>query len=414
MHQAVKVLADSGVPARNLLYVSIDTPTYTDLRLDQLVTLFMEGQGIGRNERFFAMFDEVQYRREWEVQLKSLVDSYPQARFVASGSAAAALRLKSRESGAGRFTEFLLPPMTFAEYLFFIGRETELLRPAAAQPAQVPRKRGAWSFDAVDLDALNAEFVNYLNFGGFPEAAFSKEVRSDPSRYIREDIIEKVLLRDLPSLYGVADIQELYRLFTVLAYNTGAELNLDKLSIGSGVAKNTLRRYLDYLEAAFLIWRVRRVDETGRRFIRETAFKIYLSNPSMRAALFGPVAPEDDAMGCLAETATFSQWMHSRSGAGRIAYARWGKGREVDIVHLSDQDRPDWTLEVKWSDRCFDHPEQLEALVEFARQHALTEAATATTRTRQGLTPVRGVLIDQIPTALYCYIVGKDILGGTV
>lgn len=57
-------------------------------------------------------FDEIQYLKSWEVHLKALVDRYPNLKFVASGSAAAALRLKSNESGAGRFTEFLLPPLT--------------------------------------------------------------------------------------------------------------------------------------------------------------------------------------------------------------------------------------------------------------------------------------------------------------
>ncbi len=55
--------------------------------------------------------------------LKSLVDSYHDYRFVATGSAAAALRLKSNESGAGRFSDYVLPPLTFAEYLMFIGNE---------------------------------------------------------------------------------------------------------------------------------------------------------------------------------------------------------------------------------------------------------------------------------------------------
>jgi len=39
------------------------------------------------------------------------------------GSAAAALRLKSIESGAGRFTDFLLPPLTFHEYLGLLEKQ---------------------------------------------------------------------------------------------------------------------------------------------------------------------------------------------------------------------------------------------------------------------------------------------------
>ena len=61
--------------------------------------------------------DEIQYLADWERHLKAFVDAHPDVRCVASGSAAAALRLKSVESGAGRFTDFLLPPLTFYEYL---------------------------------------------------------------------------------------------------------------------------------------------------------------------------------------------------------------------------------------------------------------------------------------------------------
>ena len=48
-----------------------------------------------------------------ETPPKVLVDSYPETKFIVSGSAAAALKWHSTESGAGRFTDFMLPPLTF-------------------------------------------------------------------------------------------------------------------------------------------------------------------------------------------------------------------------------------------------------------------------------------------------------------
>jgi predicted AAA+ superfamily ATPase len=38
--------------------------------------------------------------------------------------------MTSRESGAGRFTEFILPPLTFAEYLRFAGQDEALITDA--------------------------------------------------------------------------------------------------------------------------------------------------------------------------------------------------------------------------------------------------------------------------------------------
>ena len=107
----------------------------------------------------------------------------------------------------------------------------------------------------------------------------SDTIQKDLSRYIKSDIIDKVLLPDLPSLYGISDIQELNRLFTTLAYNTGMELSLENLSSGSGVAKNTIKRYLEYLEAAFLIRCVNRIDLNAKHFKRVTSFKVYLTIP---------------------------------------------------------------------------------------------------------------------------------------
>ena len=77
---------------------------------------------------------------------------------------------------------------------------------------------------------LNRHFVDYVNFGGYPESISSPAIRSDPARYIGTDIIEKVLLRDLPSLYGIQDVQELNALFMTLAYNTAGEVSLEDLS----------------------------------------------------------------------------------------------------------------------------------------------------------------------------------------
>ena len=145
------------------------------------------------------------------------------------------------------------------------------------------------NFQTNDIKWLNEKFIYYLNFGGYPEVIFSPQIQSDPARFIKSDIIDKVLLRDLPSLYGISDIQELNYLFITLAFNTANEVSLEELSKNSGVAKNTIKKYIEYLQAAFLIQVIHRVDRSSKRFRRTNYFKVYLTNPSMRAALFSPV-----------------------------------------------------------------------------------------------------------------------------
>ncbi len=404
VYHSIRALLDAGVAPTQILYVSMETPIFTGLSLERLLGYFNEMFKHNRRSELYVYFDEIQYLRDWEVHLKSLVDSFETYRFVATGSAAAALRLKSNESGAGRFSDFVLPLLTFAEYLAFIGRENELIKHIKVDVEGEARD----DYEAIDIAELNQEFVKYLNFGGYPEAVFSEEIRTNPGQYIKSDIIDKVLLRDLPSLYGITDIQELNRLFTTLAYNSGNEVSLEGLSKSSGVAKNTIRRYLEYLEAAFLIRRVERIDNNAKRFKRAMCFKVYLTNPSMRAALFGQISPEADAMGALTETAVFSQWTHS--AATELFYARWNSG-EIDIVCLSGDQNPSWAVEVKWSDRPVTSRSELDNCVEFAQRHVkLTQPILVTTKTIVAENTHKGIKFRFRPASLYVYTLGANIL----
>jgi hypothetical protein len=78
----------------------------------------------------------------------------------------------------------------------------------------------------------------------------------------------------LPGLYGIRDVQELNAFFSMLAFYSGNEVSLDTLSKNSGVEKNLLKKYLAYLEAAFLIKVIHRVDHTAKKFRRAVFYKI--------------------------------------------------------------------------------------------------------------------------------------------
>lgn len=386
LHQAIQRLIEDGQAPGTILYVSVDTPVYTGWSLERLLDQFMQVHGHDRHALLYVIFDEVQYLRDWERHLKSLVDSYPSMRFVASGSAAAALRLKSTESGAGRFTDYMLPCLGFSEFLDFLEVEPPNLEGNETERAEVTRQ-------------FNDHFVDYLNFGGFPEAVLQDSVRSAMDRFVASDILEKVLLRDLPSLYGVDNTLDLNRLFTTIAYTTGDEVSLDGLASASGIAKNTLRKYLTYLEAAFLIVRLPRIDQTARRLKRESHFKVYLTNPCLRAALFGAVTADDEAMGRMAETAVVSQIAQSPKQP-LARYARWKEG-EVDLVYVDFTGKPIHATEIKWSDRPVERPEELQALIAFARKHGLKEVG-CTTRTADGKRDFGNLLVRFFPTSVLC------------
>lgn len=308
-------------------------------------------------------FDEIQYLKGWEVNLKSLVDTYSNVKFIASGSAAAELKRKSDESGAGRFTDFSLPPLTFYEYIH-LKKYENIMQPTTIEWRGLQLK----TYNTIDVTRLNELFLDYINYGGYPEVVFSDKIRENPGQFIRHDIIDKVLLRDLPSLYGISDVQELNSLFTMIAYQSGTQFSYEGLSKESGVKKDTLKKYINYLQAAFLVKVVRRTDDTAKRYQRETQFKIYLTNPSLRCALFQPITEQDqDTIGNMVETAVYAQWIPRLDA--EIHYANWRSGKqegEVDIVGLDTaKQKPCWAVEVKWSDRYYDRPTELTSLKYF-------------------------------------------------
>ncbi|KMP12759.1 hypothetical protein UR09_00255 [Candidatus Nitromaritima sp. SCGC AAA799-A02] len=398
--QTIQKLIDEGKKPQDIVHLSLDTPILSTYSLEELLDLYLRGISRKSLRGRVVIFDEIQYLKGWDVELKTLVDRYRQTKFVTSGSAAGALKRKSIESGAGRFTNFMLPPLSFYEYLDLLELTDSLIKLT---------DRGDPS--AEDIGQLNREFINYINYGGFPEAILNKEIQRDPGRFIRSDILDKVLLRDLPSLYGIQDTQELNRLFSSLVYQTGNELSYAGLSKSSGVAKNTIKKYIKYLEAAFLIRTVRRVDNTGKRFKRDNYFKVYLTNPSLYSAVYEPVNEGDtDILGSLVETALFSQWMHDPASMDILYYARWkgGKG-EVDMVFGNKAGGIDWCVEIKWSDRDFSRTD-LKNIIEFCQKNKLKKSYV-TTKTKTHAKYYDDIELIFIQSSISCFIVGSEVIG---
>ena len=402
LYHTIEHLLEQGHNPLKIAFVSVETPIYNNMALEHLFSLCRRASGQNDANGWFVFFDEIQYLKDWEVHLKSLVDSYPNTRFIVSGSAAAALKYKSNESGAGRFTDFMLPPLTFHEYIHLKHLEGLITESELSWGGSLQK-----IYSTHNIHELNQHFINYINFGGYPEVIFSEKIQNNPGRYIRSDIVDKVLLRDLPGLYGVRDVQELNSLFTAIAYNSGGEISLEELSKNAGIQKNTIKRYLEYLEAAFLIKIVHKISNKPKHFQRATQFKIYLTNPTLRSALFSPLHFTDAAMGSMVETAIFAQWLHRPWFTPY--YARWAKG-EVDMVKLSEQNfAVDWALELKWSNHFYDKPGDLKALLQFLRDNEL-KTALISTIDKSGNKILDGITLVFIPAAVYAYTVGRNTI----
>lgn len=395
MYQAIQDLLDEGVNPQKILYFSLDTPIYTNVSLEELIEKALTPNELSIEE-CYIFFDEIQYLKDWEIHLKSLVDRNRKTKFIASGSAAAALRMKSVESGAGRFSDFFLPPLTFAEYID-LNLYDSLLEEIEVDFGG-PRR----FYRTDDIEQLNKHFIDYINFGGFPEIALVSDEVKNPEQVIQKDITDKVIMKDLPGLFGIENTLELQQFFNVLAYRTGEILNYKNVSEETKTDNKTVKKYIEYLESAFLIKVLHRVDVTAKRFKNITQFKVYLTNPSLFTGLFGKISGDDERFPHLVETAVFAQYLHREHNF--LRYANWkrnGKEGEVDLIQLSPNFQKSlWALEVKWSDT-----PKVDKLKYFMTKNKIQKGViTSKTTFKDG----EDLLI--VPNSIYAYVVGKNAL----
>lgn len=388
------LLSNSNMIRMNnkILFASLDNPIFRLSSLEEIVLWGFESTQTSLDQAY-VFLDEIQYIENWEQQLKVLVDNYPQVKFIVTGSATAALNKKSKESGAGRFTDYMLPPLSFYEFMVI-----------KVQLEKTPKS-------SVNIENLNDLYIDYLNYGGFPESFTSQNIKDFPEQYIGQDILDKVLMRDLPSVFGITNPNELNRLFTALAYNSSNEISLESISQTSGVSKKDIYKYIDYLEAAFLIKTIDKTDNKTQQFQRRTFFKVILSNPSLRSAIFGKVNGLSPELEGLAETAIFSQLVIHFWHSGFYKYARWNRGNkkgEVDLVHVDKKGTPLSALEIKWTDRFALGNEDPKSLINYCKENLLKEGF-ATTKSIFTKKTYGGITVYYLPVSFLCLLIGCSL-----
>jgi predicted AAA+ superfamily ATPase len=156
---------------------------------------------------------------------------------------------------------------------------------------------------------------------------------------------------------------------------------------------------------------INKVDDHAKKFKSITSFKVYLTNPSLRTALFSPIEESDQETGNMVETAIFSQWMHRDNMD--LKYARWKMGRsegEVDMVSIDNKlFKPQWCVEIKWSNRYYDKSRDLESLLFFCKKNGF-KASVVTTVDILGNKTVDELELTFLPAAVYAYNIGAITL----
>jgi len=404
LRQTVAHLIERGVKSTHIFYCNMTVPSYTAADIHVLFEMFCRRYRHGPNAEIYILYDEIQYIKDWQKSLIDLSKLRPKTRFIAALSSGAPTITNATLTGDGQFKTFVLSPLSFREFMRLRRTEDKLFsKPDTHQDQKIALKHAA-------LPALNAEWHRYVNFGGFIEGiALSKEGQPAPT-FIRDGVADRVLHKDLASLHGINDAQELNRLFGLLAFNTAREVSIDELAKALKIAKNTLRKYLDYLEQAFLIRRLPRVDRKAKRFQRAVSFKVYLTAPCLYSALFAPVPMDDQYFQRLAETALVTQWLGSNT-MDQLAYSSWKTGA-IDFMIMDKQtDIPTHVFELDWNNTYTGPDKRPQNLVNFITDTAPKAHPYILTRSQARAASMHGVDLTLVPLALYAYWI--DLGDGT-
>lgn len=332
-YQMIEALLNAGVAPQKIVFISMDHPMLKLSQFQDVLDCYHEN--IYPEQDVFYFFDEVQYAQDWDLWLKTIYDTQPDTHVVATGSASPALMKGSRESGAGRWTVIQVPTLSFYEYCELLGIDRpklpeDLKITSLLQKTQIERTR-----IMMQLSKVQNHFMRYLQVGGFPELALAENDLT-AQQIMREDVVDKVLKRDLPSLYKIRNATELERIFLYLCNVSSEIVSIEALTKElNGVSRVTVENYIQYLESANLIYQSWPVDMSGKKVLKARP-KIYIADAAIRNAVLmdDSVITDPIEMGKIVETAVYKH-IHAfyYRLAASVGYFRGGKkNKEVDIV----------------------------------------------------------------------------------
>lgn len=410
MLQAADVLLREGVPPANILYATFDHPILKLAGIDAVLEAWREREPKAEGLEYLFL-DEAQFIRDWGTWVKHQVDFSKQRRIAFTGSAMPLVEA-GQESGVGRWHTIRLTTLSFYEYL-----QIKNLSLPSLPHIKTMRELFDWpQSDFYRVAETAAPYVGhfheYLVRGGFPQTAQVESI-TQAQRLLREDIIDKVLKRDMTALFGVRRVLDLEHTFLYLCMHDGGLLDMVDLCANLEVKRPTAQNFIELLEATHLIYRLPPFGY-GKDILR-ARFKIYLADAAIAPAVMlkGKAILEDPAaLGVATETAVFKH-LFARYYAQNVRFTYWRgkKDREVDLVaEIGGQIIP---FEVKYRAQ---HTglRDLKGLLELCQQKNIDRAYVVTKSLEDfGVVadlPDTATRILRIPAPLLCYWMGESEL----
>jgi predicted AAA+ superfamily ATPase len=262
-YQMIEWLLKSGIQPQKIVFISMDHPMLKLAGINDILECYHES--IYPEQDTYYFFDEVQYAQDWDKWLKTIYDMQPDTHIVATGSASPALMKGNQESGAGRWTVIQVPNMSFYEYCELLNLDRPQLPPSLKITQMLHMTYQEQAGIMLQLSKVQNYFIRYLQVGGFPELALADNDLM-AQQIMREDVVDKVLKRDLPSLYNIRNATELERIFLYLCNVSSEIVSIEAIAKElSGVSRPTVENYIQYLESANLIYQSWPVDMAGRK-----------------------------------------------------------------------------------------------------------------------------------------------------
>lgn len=238
----------------NIIYINFESKNYSDIKNSTELNTFLEKQ-MGK-ERTYVILDEIQRVEHWELTINSLSVDYD-ADVYLTGSNAYMLSSELATYLSGRYVEIKMLPLSFGEYI-------QLHPPNAMKP----------------IDKL---FMDYMIKGAIPMIDPDDDIRTDE---LLQGIYSTIVRKDVSKRLGLADYRTLDEIVMFLMSNIGNVTSCASIAESSSVSFATVKRYLQGLEDAFLIYKAYRYDVRGKKMLKTTE-KYYAADTGIRNSVLG-------------------------------------------------------------------------------------------------------------------------------
>lgn len=409
MYQMIENLIDGGINPKNILYVSFDNPIVKLVNVESVLSIYESLYPIEGTRYIF--FDEVQYTDNWELWMKVIYDSRKDIRLAATGSASPILEKGAADSGTGRWSVLKIPTMSFYEYCRLLELDEPML-PDNLQLTKLVQLTHSELGDLMDKFApLEGHFNRYLMIGGFPELVLSDD-DIYAQRMLREDVVDKVIKRDVLTLWGIRSPLLMEKLFLYLCMNsteifsvTTAAKELENTSV------STIDSYIEALEMSNLIYLAKPLD-VGSKGALKGKPKIFVADAAIRNAvlMIDDVLSDEKELGAMVETTVYKHIVSFYQGStAQLGYFRKAKDNQKEVDVVIELPREKILCEVKYRNNS--HIPASDAIVELCRDEKskVTSAFLVTKQLEDfGLsTHETKVPILRIPAIAFLYLLGK-------